>query len=71
MRLVHRTNYRGNGIVHTSNIDDEVTFDAIWGQAVRDDENPCCRRFGVRSVEIINSDLVEDHAGTWVLWRVR
>ena len=59
MKLIHRTNYWGTWI-DSSDLDDDVPFDVIWTQAVRDNDGPCCHGFGRRSVQVTNSDFVDD-----------
>ena len=72
MKLIHRTNYWGNYIDSSyGDRDDEVDFDAIWAQAVGDYDGPCCPRgFGRRSVEVVNSDFMEEHNSWWSVFLV-
>ncbi len=69
MKLIHRTNYWGT-YIDSSDRDDEVSFDAIWAQAVDDYRGPCCRGFGERSVRVADSDFQEEHNDYWSIFKV-
>jgi len=72
MKLIHRTNYWGREIIPCdSRQDPDIGIDLIWVQALEeDDEPPCCRGFGKRSVAVIQQDFRHWHKGDWVLWEV-
>ena len=69
MKLIHRTNYWGTW-VNSSNIDDDVPFDVVWTQAVGDYDGCCCHGFGRRSVQVVNSDFVDEDEGWWHVFKV-
>ena len=69
MRLVHRTNYWGEWI-SSSDMDDDVPFDAIWVQAMLDGCACCCHGFGRRGVAVRDEDLVDEFNGWWSLFKV-
>lgn len=71
MQLIHKTNYWGKWIdAGQSNGDDDVSFDAIWVQVLRDNQPPCCHGFGNRTVYVVDSDFVRQDAGWWSLFLV-
>jgi len=71
MRLLHLTNYWGTEIDTTiSGPDPELGFHALWVQALEDGQEPCCKGFGRRTVEVSETDLEEFHRGRWNLWKV-
>ena len=71
MKLIHKTNYMGKWIdAKESNGDDEVDFDAIWVQVLRDGESPCCHGFGKRSVYVDEYDFEREDDGWWSLFLV-
>ena len=69
MKLIHRTNYWGTWI-DSSDMDDDVPFDAIWTQAVLDHQGSCCYGFGRRAVHVVNSDFVDEDNGWWHVFKV-
>jgi len=72
MKLVHRTNYWGREIIPcNSRQDSEIDMDLIWVQALEeDDEPPCCRGFGERSVTVDEQDFYHWDDDDWMLWLV-
>ena len=69
MKLIHRTNYWGQWI-DPSDTDSEVPFDVIWAQAVSDHSSGCCRGFGTRAVDVLNSDFVDEDPEWWHVFLV-
>ena len=69
LRLVHRTNYWGQ-YIDATDMDDDVSFDAIWVQAMIDGDPCCCHGFGQRGVAVNNQDLADEYNGWWSLFFV-
>mmetsp|Transcript_27080 Transcript_27080/g.81182 ORF Transcript_27080/g.81182 Transcript_27080/m.81182 type:complete len:201 (-) Transcript_27080:244-846(-) len=71
MRLTHRTNFWGRFIEPShADADDEVNREAIWVQALCDDEYDCCPGFGRRRVGVEEGDFQQWSDGDWSLYFV-
>jgi hypothetical protein len=69
MKLVHFTNYTGK-CIDTREVDDEVPFAGIWAQTMNDNEPCCCRNFGPREVQVVNSDFEKADPHDWSVYYV-
>lgn len=68
MKLIHRTNYWGE-YIDASDRDRDVSFNAIWVQAVGENWG-CCRGFGRRCVVVQNNDFTKEHDGLWNIFLI-
>ena len=72
MTLVHLTNYWGTDVdPDHGRVDREVGFHCLWCQALATrNDNRICFSFGLRAVEVSETDLHGFDQGKWNLWKV-